>query len=512
MSHRLGLSVALLAMIAAGGSGFAQTKGDTLDQLQQPSAADPPPISNAQPEPQQPTPPDSPAYDPAETPISNNPPDQQSPEPAEAPAEATPSEPPQPQQALSPEDAAFEQARVNFESMTLENRILIQRSLVWVTSFNGAAFGTFGKLTYAGIKAYEKKAGLVIDGSLDSEELSTLVSEAEEAQAAVNFEIVEGDKSGVKIGLPLKLLTKNSPTNVGAKYTSADGAVTVETAIGTGTIDDLPAAYDRFLALPNRKVTYKLLKPDFFVVTGEAGANLYYVRYHGNAEGMRGFTFRYPKARQKVIDRYVIAAANTFEPFPGSTPVVADDNGGQNDPPQPDQPSATRIVSAISLGGTLMTAGASACKSLAMGGKPINAGQADANGVVVLSGPGAANDLVARAKPPEAGEKLVVISASASGAPVVSPAEVIATGAVNILSAALPASGAGAAVFDRRGALVGLISGDPAAVKPIAGIMPVAKHAFATISGAGSDQGETLSAGAIAARAGSAIVALSCGT
>ncbi len=60
----------------------------------------------------------------------------------------------------APADPAFEEARIGFEGMTVENRILIQRSLPWVVPFNGAALGTFGKLTYNGIRAFEKKAKL----------------------------------------------------------------------------------------------------------------------------------------------------------------------------------------------------------------------------------------------------------------------------------------------------------------------------------------------------------------
>jgi hypothetical protein len=412
------------------------------------------------------------------------------------------------QEAAPPPDPAFEAAKAAFESMPLENRTLIQRSLAWAVPFNGAALGSFGKLTYNAIKAFEKKAALEMDGMLTSEELATLVSEAEAAQKAVRFKLVEDKKSGVKIGLPLKLLTEQESTSLGAKWSNADGSIAVETAKGSGTADDLPAAFERYLALPGRKVTYKLLRPDFFVVTGENGPNSFYVRYAANPEAMRGFTFRYPTAKQKLMDRYVIAAANSFQPFPGAN-AEPDTSGGSASPPAV---PARRLLSAIMMsGGALLVPEPliAGCKTLDSGGQALTPAPAAA-GLVTLAGISGDSGVKNRTEAPQNDEAVVVLSATTDGSPALAPGRLIVSGSVVQVEASLQPGASGAAVIDRRGGLVGLVTGDPSTVKPIAGITPVARYSLAVTTGGTEAPGATLSTGALAKKFGKAVLPLNC--
>ena len=81
----------------------------------------------------------------------------------------------------------------------------------------------------------------------------------------------------------------------GSRWTAADNAVTLETFQAKESDGDLAAWFDqRKDSTPERKVTYKLLRPDFFVVTGEAGKTTFYTRMaRGVVNGagtLRGYT------------------------------------------------------------------------------------------------------------------------------------------------------------------------------------------------------------------------------
>jgi peptidoglycan hydrolase-like protein with peptidoglycan-binding domain len=410
----------------------------------------------------------------------------------------------------APDDPLFEPAKLAFERFDDALRREIQRDLVWVAPFNGAALGTFGRLTYNGIKAFERTLGNEPDGILDSEELALLGEQAAAARAKAKFAVVQDRKSGVRIGLSAALLPKRQTTDLGSKWTSADGAVALETAIGTGTAADLPAAYERFLALPNRKVTYKLLRPDFFVITGETGKDSYYVRYAGDATAVRGFTFRYPTARRKEMDRYVIAAANTFEPFPSAAPTAV---AGAQTGPAATSPPPARAATAVRLPDgriALSAAFVAACGGrLGVAGRDAAGRVETAGGVAFLSG-GDPPPTLARA-PAIAGDKVLAFAFDAAGVPAMAPGTIVSGPSGLMLEAALQAGGAGAALFDRDGAFVGIVIGDPSTARPVNGVLPVARHAIAEAAALGSMPDHRLGAGSVSlaaiARAAAAAIA-----
>ena len=70
-------------------------------------------------------------------------------------------------------------------------------------------------------------------------------------------------------------------------------------------------------------MTYKLLRPDFLVVTAETGTGKSYIRYAAGDAGLRGLTLGYDKALTGEVDRLAIAIANSFVPFPEAAPAAA---------------------------------------------------------------------------------------------------------------------------------------------------------------------------------------------
>jgi hypothetical protein len=411
------------------------------------------------------------------------------------------------QNAATPADPAFEAAKQAFEALPIEERMAIQRSLVWTVPFNGAALGTFGNLTFKGIKAFEKRAKTAEEGILDEAERETLMAQAAKAQAGVKFKLLTDKKSGSQIGLAQSVFTKKEETPVGAKWQNGDGSAQVDLAIGTGAADDLPTAFDRFLALPDRKITYKLLRPDFFVITGENGTDSFYIRFAANGSAMRGFTFRYPTAKQKQFERYVIAAANTFVPFPDavSEPV---DEGAVLAVEKPRERFSTALALAD---GRILTASQAmkGCKSTSLAGKPAKT-NGEADGVAVFAAGAAGNGLMARKSAAETGEAVLALSTDDKGAVSVSPGTLVMANGRLMVETALLASGSGAAIVDRKGQVLGIVTSDAASIKPVAGIMPVSRHAFTAIAGGEGEATAVISAGAIAASAAPAILPLSC--
>jgi hypothetical protein len=428
---------------------------------------------------------------------------------ASAPAQAQ-----APQAALSAADAALAAQRAAFLALPEATRKAAQDALVWLGFYNGVNDGDFGKRTRDAILAFEASVKAPADGALSPAALKILLAAAQRARDETGFQVVSDPRSGARIGAPLRLISPRA----GARLDFASSADA-----------DLSGLYARLSApTATRKVVYKAIKPDaFFVVSGQDGAAMFYTRFDKNATAnppTRGFTFSYPAARAAQLGRVAIAVANSFEPFP--TPVAAPAGGaavsagatpvsGSGAPAAVPQPAATALVIAPGMALTALYPGD--CPNPTVAGKPVRIDRADTEtGLVTLAGELAASTQAPRFGAPAedgvvlgfAGTRLAASSASLAG----DEARPIATAAVD--------KGAGGGpVFDRKGALVGLVAPIADEPKRVAGVALAAPHrliapeAVRAFLGGGepaSEGASPLSAGDIAARETHALVAVFC--
>lgn len=440
---------------------------------------------------------------------------------AQAPA-APPAAP-----ALDPAVAASKGA---FERLDETERKAVQNELIWTGDFNGVAGGEFGKRTYDAMLAFERRTkSPAADGILNPAERGMLQRDAKAARDGQRWTQVRDEKTGVSLGLPMAVLTQKVAVEIGQVYRSADGAVSVEMAsIRNTDAGALQALFDQLRAdKPGRKVTYRLSRPDWFVVSGEEGPRRFYTRIASGPAGLRGYTFRFPAAEAARYERLMIAMANSFEPFPGTgvaanpanVPVVTPVATTVAPAARPAAPVAMRaLISAVRVApGKLATsaAGFAACKEARLGNEPIAASAVTREGDLVLIATGATTGVVAAAAPfteaTAAGRKVYAVSFDQSDG---TPRAVLTAGTLASVGAGVPArmqaalqsGAAGAPVFSEEGALVGLVLAAAKTVKSVAGVTPVASYAMVA---APSPSAQPLSVQPLATRA-QAVVAIVC--
>jgi hypothetical protein len=414
----------------------------------------------------------------------------------------------------SADDAAMAVQKAAFMGMPEASRKAAQEALVWLGLYVGVNDGDFGKRTRDAILAFQASLKAPADGALSAPELKALIAAAQKARDAAGFQIVSDPKTGAKIGAPLKLLSALA----GARLDFASNADT-----------DLGALYTRLsAATPTRKIAYKAIKPDaFFVVSGQDGPVKFYTRFDKNPNAnppIRGFTFAYPASQTATLDRVAIAIANSFEPFPESaaapgvsaaTSPATPTASSAAPPPAVPQPAATALV--VAPGKALTALKADDCPHPTVAGKPVRIERADAaTGLVLLAGDFASNGGAPRLGSPA--QDLVVLGFDGSRL-AASSASFTGGDARPFVTAAVDKGASGGPVFDRRGALVGLvapIAGEPkrvgsvALTSPHALIAPDALRAFLGASEPASEGAASLSAGDIAARERKALVAVFC--
>lgn len=448
-----------------------------------------------------------------------------------------------PAPATNPQLAA---AQAGFESLPEPERRAIQADLIWSGHFNGAVSGSYGPLTFRAINAFKAGKGAP-DGVLTPPERRSLAQAAQTAREAAGFRVIADERTGLRIGVPLAVLPKRDVSPSGSRWQSADGKITLDTS-ATPPGETLEAVYEKATAPtpnnPGRKITYKLLRPDFFVVTGETPTGKFYRRLASGPTGLRGFSIGYDKALAGTVDKLVIAIAASFEPFPTGAlpqaPAVASATG----PTAATAIAATaasamaarpseRHASGVAVGERLVATSASAtegCRSLRAGGRVARLRGAPEAGIALLEVEGGA-PLSApgfRADPLAEGDSLVLVAfgdEQGKRVPIALPGQVVAgTGGPTVLAPIQPGQ-AGAGAFDRQGRFAGLVTGNPSDKVLIAGIAPQRSYALAgaaAVQAAASKAGATaplpapaggsdLSTGAIVEKAAPAVLAIVCG-
>ncbi|SFG44509.1 serine protease [Methylobacterium gossipiicola] len=414
-------------------------------------------------------------------------------------------------------DPAFEAAKAAFEALSEAERRTLQDALVWTGDLNSVVTGTFGKRTYDALTAYRVRSGG--SGLLDAPARVALAKAGAAARAQAGFVVKPDPASGTVLGLPERLLPKRSPIPGGTRWQSPDGRITVETKSLPPGESSLEAVFARLTApTPERRVTYKLQRPDFLVVTAETATGKSYIRYAAGAAGLRGLTLGYDKGLADSFDRLVIAIANSFVPFPEAAPTVPVARAAPVSPPAPPSaapqaaPTATGL--AVAPGRVLTSAAALGdCASPRIDGRPARIAARDAALILLDAGEvgktGASPALRPEGAAPVEG---LVLSAGGGASVTAAPGLLAADGRI---TAPLQPGAGGAPIVDEAGLLAGLVAAYPHAPRMVAGVVPPARYgtvparqigAFLAAAGVTTPA----AAGATAGRLAGGIVGITC--
>lgn len=388
------------------------------------------------------------------------------------------------------EPADIDAARAAWDARDEATRRRIQTGLVWSGDYTGAIDGTFGRMTFEAIRAFQTRQKFAADGIPTEEAEAVLANVAKEKQKAVGFTLVDDERTGVRIGLPVKLLGKAAKTDGGTRWVSKDGRIDYRVYAVPG--QDLAGLYEKLKQEgPGHKVGYAVLRADWFVIADTVGTRRGYQRFERVGDGVRGFIVYSDPAVGPTFDRVVIASAGTFEAEPGKAPSaetlppekpLADAGGPLTEPAKKPAPVATGPIATgllVAPGRAVVAAAAvDGCRSISVAGKAATvAGLDDGKTVALLSWA----DTIAVAAlrlaetPPKPGEAIAVVAKADEGA-AVSSGDVVDLGGTTGVHAALQRGGFSAPVIDSAGRLIGLVGKAPDEARRIAGVIPAATY------------------------------------
>lgn len=232
-------------------------------------------------------------------------------------------------------------------AMTQAERQAIQSDLAWVGKYNGLINGEASERMVGAIQAFQKDRRGKPTGALNPQEREQLTQAAKKLQASVGWKLVGDAATGMRTGLPAKLVPQQSSDANGSKWSAPSGAVQVMlTRSKQADLTTAKAAEQQRAEPADRKITYSTVKPDFFVLSGTQGARNFYVRGQVHGNEARILTVLYDQASKATMEPVVIAMSSAFNPFPSGAQALGP-------PPRKSVEYATGIV--VSSAGDIVT-------------------------------------------------------------------------------------------------------------------------------------------------------------
>ena len=248
-----------------------------------------------------------------------------------------------------------------YEAVPAGERLAIQADLALTNYYDGPPGGDFDDArTIDAVKAFQKGGNGKETGVLSADERARLADAAQRHEQEVGWRVIDDAQTGVRFGVPEKLVAPLGVSRTGSSWISGHGQVRIETfRLREG---GLAALFEQEKKKPSgRSADYSKLYPDSFVIAGTQGLKNFVVRVEASGAELRGVTVLYDQATEGIMAGVAVAVANSFVGFP--------------DPNAASPPGADRAVDygtaiVVDRGGHLVTARhlTAACEALTVPG------------------------------------------------------------------------------------------------------------------------------------------------
>lgn len=231
-------------------------------------------------------------------------------------------------------------------AMAQAERLALQSDLAWVGQYNGAITGDASERMVNAIKEFQKTRGGKPTGLLNPQERSVLADTARRKQESVGWKIQTDPGTGVRLGIPTRLVPQQASDANGTKWTSPTGTIQIQLARRKEANPATAKLAEREKKEPGRTIDYAVVKPDFFVLSGLQGLKKFYMRGTFRGDEVRILTILYDQATENTVEPVVIAMSSAFTAFPAAAQTAGP-------PPRKTVEYATGIV--VSEDGAIVT-------------------------------------------------------------------------------------------------------------------------------------------------------------
>jgi hypothetical protein len=204
-----------------------------------------------------------------------------------------------------------------------DERRKILAALSWSGDFTGSTGGD--EPVVAAIKNFQKRHKAKVTGVLTTSERGDLVAAATAHETEFGWTVVVDPATGMRIGLPTKLVPHARDVAHGTRWSSKHGEVQVETFRYNQPAVTLASLFEQEKKEPHtRRVESSALHDDGFFIAGMQGLKMFAVRAKLRDGEIRGYTVLYDQMMETIVEPVAAAMAAAFSPFPErSAPFAA---------------------------------------------------------------------------------------------------------------------------------------------------------------------------------------------
>ncbi|MEJ2378626.1 MAG: serine protease [Pseudolabrys sp.] len=216
-----------------------------------------------------------------------------------------------PAQKTAKSDAAASGA---FAGIPPEERLKIRAALYWHGDFDKAE--PEEDPAEAAIKSFQKRNREKVTGVLTEDQRKELIAANERYRREYGWRVVVDPATGIRIGLPTRLVPDAHDAPHGTRWSSPHDAVQIETFRLKGPKTDLAELYRQERRRDHREVEKSNLDDDGFFIRGMQGLKDFAVRAKLRDGEVRGFTILYDQMMETIVEPVMVAMASAFAPFP----------------------------------------------------------------------------------------------------------------------------------------------------------------------------------------------------
>jgi len=210
------------------------------------------------------------------------------------------------------------------KAMADADRMSLQSDLAWVGAYNGLINGEVSDRLVTAIKSFQKDNGGKQTGVLNPQERGALAGAAKALSDRAGWKIGFDPVNGIRLGLPTKLAPIQTTGASGSKWSSAQGQIQIETWRQRDNTLSLAALADREAKVVGRKVEYRAVKDQFFVLSGTQNLKKFYIRGEIKGSEARGLTVLYDQATEGMMAPVVVLMSSAFTAYPTNGIVPTD--------------------------------------------------------------------------------------------------------------------------------------------------------------------------------------------
>ncbi|HZP70192.1 MAG TPA: serine protease [Pseudolabrys sp.] len=201
------------------------------------------------------------------------------------------------------------------QTLSAGERLKIQSALLWSGDYTGSVGGEDPFI--AAIRNYQKRAKSKVTGVLSPVERTNLLAAAQAHEDEFGWTVVVDPATGVRIGLPLKLVPQARDTPRGTRWSAKHGEVQIETFRIKNPEIRLATLFEQQKTEPStRKIEQSVLRDDSFVIAGMQGLKKFSVRAYARDGEIRGVTVLFDQMMETIVAPVTAAMVSAFSPFP----------------------------------------------------------------------------------------------------------------------------------------------------------------------------------------------------